>query len=410
MSGFQEQLEKEMDKRGLDKVDAQPSSPSTSSKKKSFFSFGAFLKGLVVGTIFFGALTGWAVFKADDTAKSMQERLASKTTIVERDNAEVYRIGDAQPVLRMPSVDLTNETPKEPPVQSADTQAEKEPDVATVQSKPDKLDNKGPLVAAPVPGLYQSVSEGALPIIRKDDGLTPFDAYKRPFEKKSDKPLLSIVFYDAGLSRKTTEGLLENFPPEVTFAFSPYSADLKLLGQVAREKGHEIWLTLPMETKNYPLDDPGPSTLLVNASVEKNDSRLKTVLASAQGYAGVVSQKDHVFKREDANVNPSIQEIFSRGLAVLDSNPSLYSFVGDIASKNDYPNVKNNFWLDEDLSPLALNQKIRQMIDYGKSGGSLVVILRPYPASVKALQKFLHSAAADTFQLAPVSAQVRYGE
>ncbi|HPF79116.1 MAG TPA: hypothetical protein PLF01_07485, partial [Alphaproteobacteria bacterium] len=207
MSGFQEQLEKEMDKRGLDKADAP--SPSTASKKKSFFSFGAFLKGLFVGAIFFGGLIGWAVFKADDTAKSIQERLASKTAIVSRDDAEVYRIGDAQPVLRMPSVDLTNETPKEPSLETTEAPEEKEPDANKGQKNPD---NKGPLVAAPVPGLYQTVSEGILPVIRKDDGLTPFDAYKRPFEKKSDKPLLSIVFYDAGLSRKTTEGLLENFP------------------------------------------------------------------------------------------------------------------------------------------------------------------------------------------------------
>ncbi len=394
MSEFQKQLDEEIDKRGLKESDPE----LVPKSKKSFFSFTYFIKGAILCALFVAALVGWAWFKSDDTAQVLSEKLASKTTLIKKDISNVYRLSDAQPVLKMPSVDLTdntptpkNETPKEPPVVV-------------------KGDTKESLVSAPVPGLYESASEGLLPMIRKEDNLSPFEAYKRPFQKKSKKPLLSIVFFDVGLSRKVTEGLIENFPADVTFSFSPYARELKLLSDVARQDGHEVWLTLPMQTKTYPLNDPGPSTLLVNASVEQNKGRLTSILASTQGYAGFVSQKEHAFKREDANVNPSIQEIFDRGLAVLDSNPSLYSFVGGLASKNDYPNAKNNFWLDDVVTPLALNKKIRQMIEYGQSGGSIIVMLHPNPTSIKALQKFLHSTAAETFQLAPVSAQVTYGE
>lgn len=402
MNGFQEQLDEEIDKRGLRAADVSESSKTV--KKKALFSLPSFLKGLVVCGLFGAVVIGWVWFKSDDTMKIIQDKLASKTAIVEKDSSAIYRLGETQPVLRMPDVNLAlEETPAI--VKKIDSTESIKPVSMASKSK-----NGKELVSAPVPGLYENTSAGMLPMVRKEDSLTPFEAYKRPFVKTSDKPLLSIIFFDAGLSRKMTEGLIENFPPEVTLSLSPYSRDLKLLTDVARQNGHEVWLTLPMETKNYPLNDPGPSTLLVNASVEQNKNRLNAVLSSTQGYAGFVSQKDHVFKREDANVNPAIREIFDRGLAVLDSNPSLYSFVGDIASQHDYPNAKNNFWLDDDLTPMGLNQKIRQMIEYGESGDNLVVMLHTTPASVKALQKFLHSAAAEKFQLAPVSAQIRYGE
>jgi polysaccharide deacetylase 2 family uncharacterized protein YibQ len=240
--------------------------------------------------------------------------------------------------------------------------------------------------------------------------VTPFDAYKRPFKPQEGKIKLSVVITDVGLSQEATTKIINNFPPDVTLAFSPYGTSVKILVDQARESGHEAWMVLPMETSKYPLDDPGPSTLLLNASVAQNQQRLTSVLASANGYVGFVAQKNHAFRAEDSMTNPSISEIFDRGLAIADSNTNVSSFVARTAARNNYPHVKNNFWLDDNLTPLALNQKIRQLIEYGQIHNKAVIMMNPYPASLNALQKFLNSAAAQDFQLAPLSAQVTYGQ
>jgi len=120
----------------------------------------------------------------------------------------------------------------------------------------------GSLVSAPIPGLFESIDVGLLPKIRDKDGITPFNAYKKPFTASPDKPLLSFVIYNAGLSSQRTAELIELFPAEITFSFSPYSSDLQNIIAVARADGHEPWLSLPLEPKNYPLKDPGPLTLL----------------------------------------------------------------------------------------------------------------------------------------------------
>jgi polysaccharide deacetylase 2 family uncharacterized protein YibQ len=164
---------------------------------------------------------------------------------------------------------------------------------------------------------------------------------------------------------------------------------------------------LPLQTKDYPLVDSGPFTLLTGAQLEKNNDRLQQLLSNAKGQVGFIPNKDHVFKTEDVNVNPAIKKLLKKGFAILDSNTSGRSFVSDLAYKNDYPYGQNNFWLDDDLSPLGLNQRIRQMMDLAEATGSATMMLRPYPASIKALQKFLNSAAAEKFQLAPASAVLK---
>ena len=401
MSGFQDQLDAEIEKRGLNPEEDQAAETSAPKNKQASFSIASFIKGMVLCAVCLLVLIGWAWLKGDDTKEAMDNKLASKTAIIKQSDTDTFRLGDAQPVLKMPPVEAENENISDP---------QPKPTTASDTALLEKFDGTGALVSAPVPGLYDSTGDGLLPKPRQDDGLTPFEAYKRPFKKNNEQPIVSIVITDLGISRSKTEKIIEDMPADITLAFSPYSRDLKLLTDVARKAGHEVWLTLPLETKNYPINDPGPSTLLVNASVEQNKSRLTSTLAATHGYAGFVSEKNHVFRREDADVNPSIQEIFDRGLAILDSNTSVSSFVGGLAAKKDYPHAKNNFWLDDNMTPIALNQQIRKMMEYAQGADRVIVMLHPYPASLKTIQKFLDSEASKNFQIAPISAQVTYGE
>lgn len=409
MSAFEQQLNQEIEKRGLTKTrEEEASSSGKSSKKNKVISFKSFCAGLVLGGLFLLALSGWAWFQSAETLQAVQGSLPSKTAIVKRgmENAQTASI---QPVLTMQPAGMTqtdtqemiaDQTPRLPAPESQNAS----------DTAQDFKRNQNGLVPAPVPDLYETSPAGPIPVAGRQDGVTPFDAYKRPFKPQEGKIKLSVVISDVGLSQAATTKIINDFPPDVTLAFSPYGTTTKILVDQAREAGHEAWLVLPMETSKYPIDDPGPSTLLLNASVAQNQQRLTSVLASANGYVGFVAQKNHAFRAEDSMTNPSISEIFERGLAIADSNTNVDSFVARAAARNNYPHVKNNFWLDDNLTPLALNQKIRQLIEYGQIHNSAVIMLNAYPASLNALQKFLNSAAAQDFQLAPLSAQVTYGQ
>ena len=437
MSGFEKQLEEEMAKRGIEPVaksqddsdegDAELDSTQTQkrqkkqkskkeSKGKKIFSFAAFFQFLGLGFLLFGALTAWAAFQAEDTLQKVQEKLPSKTAIVTRNLGASGEQQQArltmQPVVKKPA-ETINETPlkteqAKDPAKPQETNMSSSGASSVNSTKKDTLKrNKNGLVPAPVVGLFEASDDGVLPVVRASDKLTAFEAYKRPFKRDSNKALLSVVITDVGVSKSKLAAIVKGFSPDVTLAFSPYAADIKTQIDMVREDGHEVWLTLPMETKEYPLHDPGPSTLLLNASVSQNKRRLDQTLSSAAGYAGVVTQKGHRFRPEDATTNPSIKEIFERGVAIVDSSQSTNNFVARLAERENYPTAQNNFWLDDDLAPAALNRRIRQIIDYGQINKSVVVMMRPYPASLKAIQKLLKSEAAKDFQLAPLSAQVK---
>ena len=50
----------------------------------------------------------------------------------------------------------------------------------------------------------------------------------------------------------------------MTFAFTPYGAEVDSLATKARADGHELLLQAPMEPFDYPDNDPGPQTLLTS--------------------------------------------------------------------------------------------------------------------------------------------------
>jgi polysaccharide deacetylase 2 family uncharacterized protein YibQ len=386
MTGFQKQLDEELEKRGLRDEDAAPLA------KLSKFSFKTFLIGLILSTLLIGGLVAWAMFSADKTQQHVSGRLPSKTAVVDVVSFKTYRISDSQPTLNMPS-DVTSEAIA--PMNEHGSPApkiSKEEHAITQMIETNESHHESANKEEHAPQISSSTS--------------PFKAYRQSFVKSS-KPVLSIIITDLGLSTKRTEQIIKDFPKEVSIAFSPYSENLDMLTTTAREDGHETWLMLPMQTKDYPLVDSGPLTLLIGARVEQNNDRLQQLISNAQGQVGFIPNKNHIFKIEDSNINPAIKTLLNEGFAILDSNTSDRSFISSLAYKNDYPYGQNNFWLDDNLSPIALNQRIRQMMELAEATGSVTMMLRPYPASIKALQKFLNSAAVNKFQLAPASALLK---
>lgn len=389
MNDFQATLDDEISKR----IDA---ANPRHRMRRHYFSAQSFIITFIVFLLAMTVLALWAWLNDNYVQESLKASLPSKTAVVQT------VISTPNNVITMPpAVDVTPAV-AEPYVDSTETETPTPRPTTTSANNPN-------ILQAPAPGLFETTADNfTLPIRRKKDGLNAFNAYKSPFTPTSDKPLLSIVLYDVGLSEERYYRLNDNMPEEVSFSLSPYSQNIQYLTDTAREKGREIWLTLPMETQDYPVTDPGPYTLLTELNLQQNTYRLHQILNSTQGYIGFLSQINHGYTSKTVEYSPYIKEIFQRGLAIVDTYPYRDNFVKEYAAKNNFPYGGINFWLDEEIGPLALNQKIRQIIEFGEATGRVTVIARPYPASIKALEKFLQSSAIQKFELAPLSAQVKY--
>lgn len=392
MSDFQATLDDEISKR-IDAADPRH------RMRRHYFSAQFFITTFVFFLLAVSALGVWAWLNDDYVQESLKASLPSKTAVVRAIATTPNNV-----ITMPPAVDVTPST-EETHTETTKTYTPQHGSVPVDTAK-----TNSNILQAPAPGLFETTADNfTLPIRRKKDGLSAFNAYKNPFTPITNKPLLSIVLYDVGLSEKRFYRLNNNMPNEVSFSLSPYSHNIQYLSDTAREKGREIWLTLPMETRDYPVTDPGPYTLLTELNLQQNTYRLHQILNSTQGYIGFLSQINHSFTDKTVEYSPYIKEIFERGLAIVDTYPYRDNFVKEYAAKNNFPYGGINFWLDEEMGPLALNQKIRQIIEFGEATGRVTVIARPYPASIKALEKFLQSSAIQKFELAPLSAQVKYG-
>ncbi len=345
---------------------------------REYFSLKAFLQGIAFFAVLFVLLCVWLAVNGDNTLEKRESKLASKTAeIIHTD--QVPEIGPA-------GMEAPHET---------------EQDIQNLEMLPSGL------VKAPVEGLYIETDNGLLPV--RETILTPFKAYRKPFDfgaNANAKGIISIVIMDAGLSESLTQALLETLPAEVTLALSPYATGADQWREQSRTKGHETWMILPLEPREFPYEDPGPLSLMSNMSLEENQTRLRTVLAQTVGYPGVIGTRNPAFFDAEMNATPLIKEIYERGLGYVDFSTIQSVRPQTIALRENAPYAHNDIWIDEHTRADQIQMRFRELEQIAAERGLAIGMVYPHPVSLKELRRWLGTLERKNFVLAPLSAQV----
>lgn len=274
------------------------------------------------------------------------------------------------------------------------------------------LNAKIELRPAPLPSLLSAGQDGMLPRIA-DDGMEPWRAYSRP-----QAPLpagvgaIAVVIVDAGLSVAETQAAIAALPGAVDFAFNVYSANLPDQINTARAAGHEAILDVPMEPASYPLDDPGPETLLTQLTPQQNLRQFHAFLARGAGTFAVTSSGGNQFVTEAAAMAPLLQDLKRRGLGWIDLTASDSSVVQPLSAQMQLlaaPKASADIVvLDTVLTPAklqaALDSAVARAATGGGIGNGVIIVARPYPLSVKTLAAFANTLPAKNIALVPASA------
>lgn len=287
---------------------------------------------------------------------------------------------------------------------SADDMAAQEPDKVPEVNEPEKVHEKpkGPIEDA-IAGLHENTPQGMVPVIRKSDGLTAYKAYKANFEAlATTKSLISLVMVDYGLSTKSSELAVSSLPEGITFSLSGYAADAQKWTSKARQDGHEVWLSIEMQGRSYGQDDTGNQTILVNASVDQNMTRLRTTLGKATGYAGVIDMNSPAFENNAADLDRYYKEVTSRGLGLAQASPQ-DTLTGAYAIANSVPFIQNDMWIDGGSDIAAELEKLKQL---SLNGRVAIGFFHPYPAVIEAINKWQKDLEAANIQFAPLTAAI----
>jgi polysaccharide deacetylase 2 family uncharacterized protein YibQ len=257
-----------------------------------------------------------------------------------------------------------------------------------------------------IAGLAETTDYGMLPQIRKEDGLTPFKAYQASFAPRAGtKALVSLVMVDFGLSSTSSLSALNNLPKGITYVVSPYTLDLQSWVTRARERGSEVWLSLPLQTRDYPNNDSGPLTVLAGSGEDANKARLLSALGKATGYPGVLLTGSPSFDTDKAGLDSVFASLAERGLGVVQADPQ-DRLTSSYATQKSLPFIQATHWIDTSLEKEKVEARLQQIEKDAIERRTTIAFFHPYPSLLDHLTGWKKELEAKGIELAPLSAAI----
>jgi uncharacterized protein len=254
------------------------------------------------------------------------------------------------------------------------------------------------------PALVENTAQGPLPRIA-DDGRKPMIVYAAPAPVGA-KYKIAIVVSGLGLSAIATRNALGSLPADVTLGFAPYAGDVGQWAALARSRGHEILLEIPMEPFDFPDSDPGPHTLRAGQEEEANIQRLTWALTRFTGYAGVTNLLGQRFLSDSDALSPAMTYLARRGLYFYDNGAAQQSTAPQVASSTATPFAQANESLDSIQTALEIDRHLSALEDEARAHGSAIGSGFLYPVTVDRVAAWAKGLQGRGFVLVPVSSIV----
>jgi polysaccharide deacetylase 2 family uncharacterized protein YibQ len=270
-------------------------------------------------------------------------------------------------------------------------------------------DTPGP-VADPDPALLEPPRDGSkqhLPRIAAD-GRTAMRVYAAGFDHSSRRPRVGLLLAGIGMNEAESDAAIRALPGAISLAVSPYAAaNLTKLLATARATGHEYLIAIPLEPAGFPLNDPGPHTLLTSAPAPMNARNLYWALSRIDGYIGATgvigTMRGERLAAMTDQMEAVLSELADRGLLYIDPREG-HGAVAKTWGRHvdlviDDPadqSAADRTMIDAKLD--ALEQQARD------TGSALGLVMRPTPVAVARIAAWSNGLADRGLALAPVSA------
>jgi uncharacterized protein len=214
---------------------------------------------------------------------------------------------------------------------------------------------------------------------------------------------VAILLDGLGLSAADSLDAIDQLPPAVSLAVSPYAAQPDAVLDAARKAGHELLLSLPMTPANAPVDDEGAKALTEQVSSDENTRRLEWTLSRIEGYAGVTNA---LAGMDGSGFTGSLQfaalarALAGRGLFYLDATPGT-------AVPSGIAGVDADLRVDDPPDAASIDRQLARLEQIADSHGSAVGIAGPiYPVTIRRLADWARALPTRGLVLVPVSSLV----
>ena len=237
-------------------------------------------------------------------------------------------------------------------------------------------------------------------------GLAPMRAYAAGAPPLDARPRVAILLADFAMREADSEEALRLLPAAISFAVSPYAPLPGPLVARARQGGHELLASLPMEPRGYPLDDPGARAMLTGARPEQNADALRWALSRLGGPVGATGALGALRGERFAaseQMGLVLEELGRRGLLYVDPRPE-----GRLpAQAGGGPRRAVDLVIDDPAVRTEIDARLARLEELARDRGSaLGLVSAPTPVAVERLAAWSVLLGQRGVVLVPVSALV----
>ncbi|GAC1338546.1 MAG: hypothetical protein NVSMB18_05120 [Acetobacteraceae bacterium] len=265
-----------------------------------------------------------------------------------------------------------------------------------------------PRIAAPEAALLEpsrAFAPAMLPRVGPD-GRAPRLVYARPFDPADARPRIGIIVTGLGMSDADSRAAIDKLPGAVTLAVSPYASSPDPIMELARARGHELLISIPMESQGYPLNDAGSRSLLTGADPTENRRNLEWALTRIQGYVGATGafegMRGESFAEQASSMTQVTEDLAKRGLLYIDPRPG---WTG--AALSGVPGRDVDVVIDERPARAEIEAKLVALERLARERGSALGLAGPLrPVTVERIAAWARGLEERGLALAPVSALV----
>lgn len=218
------------------------------------------------------------------------------------------------------------------------------------------------------------------------------------------KPRIAIIIDDMGMDRVHTREAMD-LPGPLTFAFLPYADNLKAQTEMAKEKGHELMVHVPMEPMNGGLN-AGPEVLKTGLSPTDFLKTLDDDLKAFDGYVGINNHMGSRMTQDRPGMQLLMADLKKRGLLFVDSKTISGSVGEEEAQKAGIPFAGRDVFLDHEETYEAVEGSLAALERTALKKGLAIAIGHPKAETLKALREWLPTLEAKGIVLIPISAAV----
>jgi len=201
-------------------------------------------------------------------------------------------------------------------------------------------------------------------------------------------PAVALIVDDLGYDKKIAQRFAQ-LDVALTFSILPYSPFQQKIVRLARSKGLEIMMHMPMEPVEYPEVDPGPGTLLASMSPDELINQLDQNLNSLPGVKGINNHMGSRLTTESSQMYQIFSVLKQRGLFFIDSRTTAESLCEPSARLFQIPFAQRDVFIDHHVKTDFIRNQIKELIRIAKKNGEAVGIMHPHSTTLHVLQEML---------------------